>query len=131
MSEPHRLPIRVYWEDTDAGGVVYHASYLRFMERGRTELLRAKGIDQSALQNENGLTFVVAQMNIGFRAPARLDDELIVETYVRAMGGASLTLAQKVLRGADVLVDADVTCALVSRAGRPARIPPEIRAKLV
>ena len=126
-----KVYVRVYWEDTDAGGVVYHASYLRFMERGRTELLRDRGIDQGALQRDSGLTFVVSDMNIKFRAPARLDDELTVETSAHELGGASLRLKQKVLRGLDVLVDADVTCAVISRGGKPARIPSEIRMKLV
>lgn len=124
------LCVRIYWEDTDAGGVVYHASYLRFMERGRTELLREKGVDQSALLAESGLTFVVAGMDIKFRAPAKLDDELNVVTVLKETGGASLRLEQKVLRGDEVLVAAGVTCALISRAGRPSRIPADIRAKL-
>lgn len=125
------IPVRVYWEDTDAGGVVYHASYLRFMERGRTEFLRERGIHQSALQQESGLTFVVADMNIRFRQPAKIDDELVVETVAKEIGGASLALNQKVLCGSDVLVEADVTCAVISRDGKPMRIPAEIKAKLV
>ena len=125
-----KLPVRVYWEDTDAGGVVYHASYLRFMERGRTELLRDKGIDQGALQKDAGLIFVVSNMNIKFRVPAKIDDELTVETSVHELGGASLRLKQKVLRGADVLVEADVTCAVISREGKPSRIPADMKAKL-
>jgi acyl-CoA thioester hydrolase len=122
--------VRVYWEDTDAGGVVYHASYLRFMERGRTELLRDKGIDQGALQKDGGLVFVVSDMNIKFRAPAKIDDELTVDTRIAEIGGASLRLTQKVLRGTDVMVEADVTCAIISREGRPSRIPAEIKQKL-
>ena len=124
-----KVYVRVYWEDTDAGGVVYHASYLRFMERGRTELLRENGIDQGALQN-SGLIFVVSDMNIKFRAPAKIDDELTVETAVHEIGGASLRLKQKVVRGTDVLVEAEVTCAVISREGKPSRIPPDIKAKL-
>jgi acyl-CoA thioester hydrolase len=111
------LAVRVYWEDTDAGGVVYHASYLRFMERGRTEYLRERGISQSALQQESGATFVVADMSIRFRQPAKLDDELVIETVAKEIGGASLALTQRVLRGTDVLVEADVTCAVISREG--------------
>ncbi len=124
------LCVRVYWEDTDAGGVVYHASYLRFMERGRTEFLRERGIHQSALQQETGLVFVVADMNIRFRQPGKIDDELVVETIAREFGGASLTLQQRVLRAGDILVDADVTCALISRDRKPTRIPADIRVKL-
>src|SRR5687768_17725944 len=114
MTSVSQVPVRVYWEDTDAGGVVYHASYLRFMERGRTEFLRERGIHQSALQQESGLTFVVADMNIRFRQPAKIDDELVVETVAKEIGGASLALNQKVLCGSDVLVEADVTCAVIS-----------------
>ncbi|BCJ89878.1 tol-pal system-associated acyl-CoA thioesterase [Terrihabitans soli] len=124
------LAVRVYWEDTDAGGVVYHASYLRFMERGRTEFLRECGVHQAALQDETGLTFVVADMNIRFRQPARLDDVLVVETVVEESGGASLSLRQTVLRGQDVIVEADVTCAVISRDGKPMRIPADVKAKL-
>jgi acyl-CoA thioester hydrolase len=124
-------PVRVYWEDTDAGGVVYHASYLRFMERGRTEFLRARGIHQSVLRQESDLTFVVADMNIRFRLPGRLDDELVVETAAQDLGGASLRLRQKVVRGAEVLVEADVTCAVISHDGKPMRIPLDVKAKLV
>ena len=130
MIEPHKLAIRVYWEDTDAGGVVYHASYLRFMERGRTELLRDLGVDQSALQAESGIVFVVADMNIRFRAPAKLDDVLLVETLVVETGGASLKLAQKISRAGDVLVEADVTCAVISPEGKPVRLPEAVKGKL-
>jgi acyl-CoA thioester hydrolase len=124
------IAVRVYWEDTDAGGVVYHASYLRFMERGRTEYLRALGISQSTLQQDSGATFVVADMNIRFRQPAKLDDELTVETLAKEIGGASLKLEQKVLRGMHVLVEADVTCAVISREGKPVRIPADVKSKL-
>lgn len=124
------ISIRVYWEDTDAGGVVYHASYLRFMERGRTEFLRERGIHQTKLQEEAGLTFVVADMNIRFRQPAKMDDELVVETVANELGGASLALNQKVMRGSDVLVEADVICAVISREGKPVRIPGGVKEKL-
>jgi acyl-CoA thioester hydrolase len=123
--------VRIYWEDTDAGGVVYHASYLRFMERGRTELLRERGIDQGALLSENGLIFVVTHMDIKFRAAAKIDDELDVETALKEIGGATVVLTQKVRRGTDVLVTADVTCAVISQTtGRPARLPADIKKKL-
>jgi acyl-CoA thioester hydrolase len=130
MPEPHKLAIRVYWEDTDAGGVVYHASYLRFMERGRTELLRDLGVDQSALQQESGIVFVVADMNIKFRAPGKLDDVLLVETTVTETGGASLLLSQKISRAGELLVEADVTCAVISGEGKPVRLPAEVKGKL-
>lgn len=124
---PHRLPVRVYYEDTDFSGVVYHANYLRFLERGRTELLRSSGIDQSMLHAEGpGLTFAVRRMTIDYAKPARMDDELIVETATREIRGASLHLAQRVVRGEEVLVSADVQVAALS-GGRPVRIPDALR----
>lgn len=123
----NRLPIRVYYEDTDFSGVVYHASYLRFMERGRTELLRESGVGQQALHEETaGLAFVVRRMTIDFLAPARMDDKIEVVTEPREMRGASMTLRQEVRRGEQVLVTADVMVACV-RAGRAVRIPDGLR----
>jgi len=127
----HRIPIRVYYEDTDFSGLVYHASHLRFMERGRTELLRELGIQQRALlegEAGGGFFFVVRAMNLDFRRPALMDDLLTVETRVEAIGGASLTLAQAVLRDGESLVTAKVTVAAVEN-GRARRLPPEVRAK--
>ncbi len=94
----HRFDIRVYWEDTDAGGIVYYANYLRFLERGRTEALRAAGIDQGVVRAEHGVIFVVRRAGIDWLAPARLDDLLQVETHVTGVGGASATLAQAIRR---------------------------------
>jgi acyl-CoA thioester hydrolase len=123
----HFLPLRVYYEDTDFSGVVYHASYLRFLERGRTEILRATGVDQSALHGaEEGLAFAVRRMTIDYLKPARMDDVLTVETRTAEIRGASLTMAQRVLRRDEVLVTADVRVAAISR-GRPARIPDGLR----
>ena len=126
----HLLPVRVYYEDTDFSGVVYHASYLRFMERGRTELLRATGVDQSELHGaEEGLSFAVRRMTIDYLKPARMDDVLTIETCTGEIRGASLVMAQRVLRGAEVLVMADVRVAAIAR-GRPARIPDDLRTLL-
>ncbi len=126
----HRLPIRVYYEDTDFSGVVYHASYLRFMERGRTELLRDLGIHQQAIHaGEAPFAFVVRAMQIDFLKPARMDDVLTVETWARHVKGASAVLAQRVLRGADVLVTAEVRVAAVTD-GKPVRLPAAMREKL-
>ena len=133
MSAPHRLSIRVYYEDTDFSGVVYHASYLRFMERGRTELLRDLGIHQQAIHagesDHAPFAFVVRAMNIEFLKAARMDDVLTIETSAREVKGASAVLAQRVLRGAEVLVSADVRVAAVAD-GKPARLPAEVREKL-
>ena len=126
----HRLPVRVYYEDTDFSGLVYHASYLRFLERGRTELLRAAGVDQSALHAAGGGTvFAVRRMTIDWLRPARMDDVVTVETRTVEVRGASIVIAQRLLRGAEVLMSADVRVAALA-AGRPARIPEGLRALL-
>jgi acyl-CoA thioester hydrolase len=126
----HLLPVRVYYEDTDFSGVVYHASYLRFLERGRTELLRATGVDQSMLHADgSGLIFAVRKMTIEYLKPARMDDVLSVETRSTEIRGASLFLAQRVLRGEEVLVTAEVQVAALA-GGRPVRIPEPLRSVL-
>jgi acyl-CoA thioester hydrolase len=127
----HTQPVRVYYEDTDFSGVVYHASYLRFMERGRTNYLRLIGADHRALfeQTEKeapGFAFVVRAMTIDFLKPARMDDVLDVLTTPEAVKGASITLHQKVMRGEDLLVEAHVRVAFVS-AGRARPIPKPLR----
>lgn len=124
----HVLPVRIYWEDTDAGGVVYHASYVRFMERGRTELLRALGVDQGVLVGETGITFVVRRMEIDFLRVGQIDDVMHVETRVKRLGGASLTLDQKVTRGGEAVAAAEVTVVAI-RDHRPVRIPDGLRAR--
>ncbi len=136
---PHHLPIRVYYEDTDFSGVVYHASYLRFMERGRTELIRSLGIVQGDLFASDGtgsdgtgqvsLAFAVRRMGIEWLKPALMDDELIIETVPTLARGASLEISQRVLRGNEVLVTADVTVACVG-GGRARRIPEGLRKRL-
>ena len=131
-TSPHRLSIRIYYEDTDFSGVVYHASYLRFLERGRTETLRDRGIDQAALYGDGGagaLSFAVRHMAIDWLKPARMDDVVSVETQIGAIKGASLTLHQRILRGEELLMTAEVLVALVAD-GKPARMPPSLRAKL-
>ena len=126
----HLLPVRVYYEDTDFSGVVYHANYLRFLERGRTEFLRAAGVDQSSLHAEGeGLIFAVRRLTIDYLKPARMDDVLVVETRTAEVRGASLAIAQRVLRGDEVLATADVRVAAIV-GGRPARIPDALRAVL-
>lgn len=118
-------PIRVYWEDTDAGGVVYHASYLRFIERARTEWLRMRGIEQNRLRDEHDVMFVVSEMDIRFRSPAKLDDELVatIDSFTRR--SASMTFAQCILRATDGvrLVEARVRAACIGTNFKPRRIP--------
>jgi acyl-CoA thioester hydrolase len=126
----HLLSIRVYYEDTDFSGVVYHASYLRFMERGRTELIRDLGIEQSELFDEGtALAFAVRAMQIEFLRPAKMDDQLTIETRPVEMKGASMTVRQRVLRGEEELVTADVKVVCVGD-GRARRIPDGLRKKL-
>jgi acyl-CoA thioester hydrolase len=128
--ERHILPVRVYYEDTDFSGVVYHASYLRFLERGRTDFLRVAGVDQSTLHAEGeGLIFAVRRMTIDFLKPARMDDILIIETRTEEVRGASLVITQSIRRGEETLLTADVRVAALA-GGRPARIPDALRAIL-
>jgi acyl-CoA thioester hydrolase len=124
--------IRVYYEDTDFSGSVYHASYLRFMERGRTEFLRALDIHQSAIHTGKAgpaFGFVVRAMKIDFLKPARMDDVIAVDTDIIRVGGASAELEQRILRAGEVLVTAGVRVAAVAN-GRAFRLPAEIREKL-
>jgi acyl-CoA thioester hydrolase len=131
MNPPHEMPIRVYYEDTDFSGVVYHASYLRFLERGRTEHLRSAGVDQSRLLAEGSrMGFAVRRMLIDFVRPARMDDIVTVETRTAAIRGATLDIEQRILRDGEVLVTATVLVAALS-GGRPVRIPDWLRPKLV
>lgn len=127
---PHRLPVRVYYEDTDLAGVVYHANYLRFCERGRSEWLRSLGVDQARLRAETGLAFAVASMDCRWRAPARFDDLLVVETEALRVTGARARLRQAVLREGLALFEAEVVVAATDPSGRAARLPPALLAGL-
>lgn len=122
------MQIRVYYEDTDAAGVVYHANYLNYFERARTEFLREQGYSVAELARR-GWIFPVVRMEIDFKSPARHDDLLRVDTYTERVGGSSFTLRQQVLRVADnrLLVEAVVVLACVSPALKPCRIPPDVR----
>ncbi|NNG03333.1 MAG: tol-pal system-associated acyl-CoA thioesterase [Inquilinus sp.] len=126
----HVFPVRVYYEDTDAAGIVYHASYLRFAERARTEMVRATGMEQGRVLAETGLAFAVRRMEIDYRAPARLDDLLDVATRLTEIGGASLRVEQTIRRAGTVLVRLFVKLGCIDRAGRAVRLPPAIRAAL-
>jgi acyl-CoA thioester hydrolase len=126
--------VRVYYEDTDAAGIVYYANYLRFAERGRTEALRELGIEQRDLASRTGVVFAVRHLHVDFAGPARLDDELEVVTRTTDIGGATLTMEQIVRRGDEALVTLTVDICAVAvdgrRAGRPVRIPREIAERL-
>lgn len=129
---PFRWPIRVYWEDTDAGGVVYHAGYLRFLERARSEWLRARGVDQQRLRDATGIGFVVRDMQIGFVSPARLDDELDVSVEIERLRAASMAFAQTIHRqDGKLLVRATVRAACVNLDDmRPCPIPEDLLARI-
>ena len=126
QSGGHRLALRVYYEDTDFSGRVYHASYLRFLERGRTEWLREQGFEQRELAAGVGLVFAVRRVEIDYLRAALMDDLLTVETRIASVGGASIEFAQAVLRGDEKVVRAIVGVAALSD-GRPVRLPREMR----
>ena len=126
----HRLPVRVYYEDTDLAGVVYHAGYLRFAERGRSEWLRDLGVDQARLRAERGVAFAVAAMDARWRAPARFDDLLEVRTALRAATGARVVLDQAVARDGATLFEAVVTVVATGPGGGATRLPGALRAAL-
>lgn len=129
LSLADTLTVRVYYEDTDFSSVVYHASYLRFLERGRTEFLRALGFSNAGLARNEGLVFAVRSLTIDFRAPALMDDLLRIETRIAEIGGASLTFSQRACRNDVELVRAKVRVAVL-RDGRPVRLPPSLRGAL-
>ena len=121
----HRFPVRVYFEDTDLSGVVYHANYLRFMERARSDMLRLAGIDQRGFHDAGEGAYAVSALAIKYRRPAKLDDVLVVVTELIAIRAASVDIHQRVMRGDEIVSDADVTAALVAASGRPRRQPRE------
>ena len=118
----HHFALRAYFEDTDVSGVVYHANYLKYMERARSDMLRAAGIDQRAAIESGAGVYVVADLEIKYRASAKLDDDLVVHSEVVEVRAASCTIQQRVMRGPDVLTEARVTAAFVWE-GRPKRQP--------
>ncbi|HVJ10634.1 MAG TPA: tol-pal system-associated acyl-CoA thioesterase [Burkholderiales bacterium] len=126
------VPVRVYYQDTDAGGVVFHAQYLAFMERARTELLNEAGVDLARFAERHGVLFMVHQITVKYHAPARLNELVSVSAEVVKMGRASLVFHQRVERGAELLVEADVRVALVDRERmKPARMPEELQQALL
>ena len=119
----HQFAIRVYFEDTDTAGVVYHANYLRFMERARSDMLRAVGIDQRAALDSGEGVYAVSEVSLKYRRPARLGDALLVESRVQAIKAASCVIHQRVMRGDELLAEAEVTAAFLTPEGRPRRQP--------
>lgn len=126
----HTFHLRVYYEDTDLGGFVYYANYLKFIERGRSEWVRACGVDQTALKAERGILFVVRHLEADYLSPAFFEDALVVETDRPAITGSRIVLAQRVMRGDTVLFAARVTLVCVM-AGRAVRVPGDVAALLI
>lgn len=130
----HRYPLRVQWEDTDAAGIVYYANYLRYIERGRSDLLLSHGIDQRGLMDGGesdgraGAAFAVRTCNVEYLKPARLHEDLVVTTAITGLSGATVEARQDVWRGDDLLVSAEVRLACIDGRGRARRVPPEIAA---
>ncbi|UCA45263.1 tol-pal system-associated acyl-CoA thioesterase [Pseudochrobactrum sp. XF203] len=131
-SEGHRLLARVYYADTDFSGVVYHARYLEFLERGRTDFLRLKGVHHTQLEEGQlgePIVWIVRRMEIDFRLPARIDDMLVIETCVTEASGARVTMRQRIQRkNGELLIEAQVEAALINKQGRPKRMPKEWKA---
>ena len=126
----HTLPLRVYYEDTDAAGMVYHANYLKFAERGRSEMLRSLGFPHRRLGSEDGIGFAVRRCSVDYLAPARLEDALTVETMLEGIGAATLTMRQQIKRDGELLADLEILVACIGRDGRPRRLPHALRAAL-
>ncbi len=128
LSVVHELSVRVYYEDTDAGGIVYHASYIRFAERGRTEMLRDNGIDHAQMFKETGIGFAVAAIKVEYRQPARLDELLTVRSWISRIGGASMEMAQHIYRKQDLVAELSVTLVCIDQNLKAVRLPANVRA---
>ncbi len=126
----HSLPVRVYYEDTDAGGVVYYANYLKYAERGRSELLRQIGFENTALLKKFDVLVVVKNLESDYRKPARLDDALILQTQVMQTRPVSVTMSQRVFRGDMIICDMKVTLVCVTIEGKPTRWPDDFKSAL-
>ncbi|HEX2752897.1 MAG TPA: tol-pal system-associated acyl-CoA thioesterase [Alphaproteobacteria bacterium] len=129
MTSPHThsLPIRVYYEDTDAGGIVYHASYLRFAERGRTEMLRDGGFEHADLFKEQGVAFAVVNLAVNYKSPAKLDALLVVKTHISRLGGASMDMQQDIYRSNDLICEIKVTLVCIDQSLKAVRLPQVVR----
>lgn len=123
----HEFPIRVYYEDTDMGGIVYYANYLKYIERARSDWVRSIGIDQNAMREDDGVVFVVRRVEADYLQPAKFDDELIVRTATKFVTGVRLIMTQEVYRGEVLMFQAEVTAVCVGEGGAPARLPAVIR----
>ena len=124
------LTLRVYYEDTDLAGIVYYANYLKFIERGRSEYVRARGIDQAALKADQGIVFAVRRVEADYLSPARFDDLLVVDTMITDLKGASILMDQSITRDGMTLFRAKVVLVCLNSAGRAQRLPGPVRAAL-
>lgn len=122
----HRFQIRVYYEDTDMAGIVYHANYLKFIERARSDWVKQMGLDQNTMREE-GVVFVVRRIEADYLAAARFDDELEIETVVRSLSGVRLVMGQEVLRDGETVFRAEVTAVCMNLEGQPTRLPKQLR----
>ncbi len=125
VGREHHFALTVYFEDTDTAGVVYYANYLKFMERARSDMIRAVGVDQTAMLRGDGSAYYVAHVDIRYRRPARLGDDLQVVSTVQQVRASSVNIHQRVMGGPELLADASVTAAFLDREGRPRRQPRE------
>ncbi|NWG45850.1 MAG: tol-pal system-associated acyl-CoA thioesterase [Alphaproteobacteria bacterium] len=131
LERVHHLPVRIYYEDTDFSGMVYHANYVRYFERGRSDFLRLSGMSHADLMAlQSPLAFTIEHISLDFAAPARIDDLIIVRTVYAEMKGARLRARQDIRRAGQLLARAEVHAACISFEGRPRRLPPELRARL-
>jgi len=124
VGNEHRFALSVYFEDTDAYGIVYYANYLKFMERARSDMIRAVGVDQAAELRQSGAAYAVVEVDIKYRRPARLGDDIQVVSHVEQVRASSVDIHQRVMRGPELLTDARVTAAFLDGQGRPRRQPP-------
>ena len=132
LDKTFRLDVRIYWEDTDAGGIVYHSNYLRYMERARTEMLRSLGFSQQQMKETGEALIVVSKLEITYRRPAKLDDLLTVHTRIESLKHASVIFDQTITRGEEVITQGRVRCASINAStGMPTEINPRIRQALL
>ena len=130
VGQEHRLPVRIYWEDTDGSGIVYHARFLHFAERARTEVLRRLGIQQQDMLQDTGISFVLRRLTADYRAPARLDDLLEVRTRATRLSAVTLEMEQEIWRDRQCLTVIAVQLVCINRAGRPVRLPAAVKSAI-
>jgi len=123
----HALDVRIYYEDTDAGGVVYHSNYLKYLERGRTEAMRTLGFDNSSLARDEDVIFALARTDVQYKRPAVLDDLLTIKSKLLSIQGAKMLFKQCIYRDDVLMVDADITLVCINKAGQPKRLPKKVR----